>query len=519
MLKRLENKTFTGENCPKATIGLFEFLSLFKDGLFQFNSLCMLLYVQLASPIAKEESYTTMFLVISLCLVFSKVLAGFCWSISSHLLENGHYRYGRFRTLTFMGALLMSFFSMMTFFVAPLFSGWAFVIVFLIFYTLSECVFSVNDIAYWSFVNRMSLDPNKRNRITGITNLFCAIGGYGVIALVPSISAGNAKQNMTIFITVLVTLYFILNTIYCIVLTEKKENIDDFGKEKTSIFGSLSLMFKDKQVFLAVMCFFLLFISQDLMFGNSSSYFYYEFGYGSFSDKGVNGNLSGGAASFLFSISFGVMVAVSNGLYSSIAKKMKRKQILLMSVFFIMVACLLLFFFGMRRGYEIILVLSSMLLSMFQGLIFMTITMNLINTAEYYEAKTGEKKAASIQACKALAVKTANAVQTGLFYLFLAISPNLLEVNETVANMESLNSHGLLKGNIVNEVNNYIHSIDDIEKSLTIFRSTLTILPMIVLACAALLSLKVEVNDETKLAKYIEVVKSREENSEGKENG
>ncbi len=511
-MKYLKNRTFSQSECPKSTIRLFEFVSIFKEALFQFNSFFMLLYIQLASPIAQNVNFTSMFFFISMALIFSKILAGFCWSISSHFLETGKFKYGRYRSMTFIGFSLSTLFSFLTFFIAPLCgTGWSYVIAFLIFYTCSECVFSINDIAYWSYINKMSYDEGKRSRILGVTNTVASIGSYLITALSPAISAGNAKQNMTILMIVLLCCFFVSHVIYCLLMYEKADDISIDLENNGKLFESLRIMFTDKQVFLVVISFFLIFVSQDLIAGNTSAYFYYEYGYGGFSSKGYDGTMSGGFISFVFSLCFGLMVCFSNIVYPSIVKKTGKKNAMTFSMIMISALYLLLYFFGMIRGREIILFVLIGIIGFFHGIILLVLNVNVCNVAEYYEAKTGKERSASIQAAKALAVKTANGIQTGFFYLFLAISPNLLDINRQVANLESLNNRGELESDIIDEVNTYIHGFENIEDSLSVYRISITILPMVLTALAVILAYFVYVTNEEKYKQYVEEVKRRKE--------
>lgn len=510
---QIKNRTFTTPECPKSTIRLFEFVSFFKEALFQFNSFFMLLYVQLASPIAQNVRFTDMFFLISMVLIGSKILAGFCWSLSSHALETGKFRYGRFRTMTFIGASLSTLFSFLTFFVAPLCgNGWAYVISFLIFYTCSECVFSINDIAYWSYVNKMTYDEGKRSKIMGITNLSASLGSYLVAALSPAISAGNAKRNMSTLLIVLLSCFFLVHIIYCIFMFERADDATFDFKHNGKLFESIRILSHDKQVFLVILCYFLFFIAQDLIAGNTTSYFYYEYGYGGFGANGIDGGLSGGTVSFGFLLCFGLSVSLASFVYPYFAKPLGKKKTMVLGSTLLVVLYLLLFFFGMKRGNEISLFILTALLGFSHGLVLMALNMNVIDVAEYYQAKTGKERSASIQAAKALAVKTANGIQTGIFYLFLAISPNLIDVNREVAALEAMNNRGELEGSVIDSVNSYVHSFSDIEHSLSIYRGSLTLLPIVICVIAVSLAFFVYVSDERKYEEYVEKVQSDQTN-------
>ena len=509
------NKTFTSDDCPKLTSTLFEVASISKEALFQFNSFFLLLYVQLASPITDNPNFTTLFFIVTMGIVVSKILAGFCWSIASHIIESGKFPYGRYRTMTFVGACLSTLLSILTFFVAPLCgSGTLFIVVFLIFYTLSECLFSVNDIGYWSFVNQMSKNEHRRSKITGYTNLFCALGSFSVTALAPAISAGNAKENMSILIIVITSLYFIMQAAYCYFMCERKEDLTMKTVKKAPVFESLRILFSDRQIFLVVLCYFFLFLSQDLLIGNSANYFYYEYGYGGLGQSGFEGSrMSGGAVSFYFSICFGLGIFISNGVYASIVKHLGKKKLMIASICCIVPCYFFLYFFALSRGNEYFLFVTALIVAFFQGLIFMALTMNVIDSSEYYEAKTGKQRTASIQAAKALAVKSANGFQTGFLYLFLAISPNLLNVNSFVGKCESMNNQGLLEGDIITTVNMYIHTkFDNIEQSLSIYRISMTFLPcLLFVAAVAIAIFCVDVSSEKNYDEYIRIIKERKD--------
>ncbi len=518
----LKKRVFTGQDCPKLTSSLYVICGLFKDALFQFNSLFTLLYVQLASPISKNPSFTTMFFIITMCLIGSKILAGFFWSVASHFQENGKFRYGAHRTTTFIGALLSTVFSILTFFVAPLFGdGWSYVIAFLVFYTASECIFSINDTGYCSYANQISLNEKTRGRIVGLANAMGSLGSFSVAALAPAISAGNAKQNMSIILIVITTFYFITQTLYCIFMMERAtpEHIRMEKKEKTKLSEPLRILFSDTQVFLAVLAFFFLFISQFTLIGNLSSYLYYEFGYGGFGASGKNGGFfSGGVVSFFFSVCYGIGCTISNIVYARVVAKFGKKKTLIASGIVMILSYVFLYTLGLRRGYEIFLFLDVLIHSFFQGFIFLALTMNVYSSAEWYELKTGKQRAASINAAKALAVKVANGAQTGLFYLFLAISPNLLNLNAKVAEFESLNNRGQLAGNIIDEVNNYIGGIPNLESSLSIYRISITFVPMLFILLAVIITvLFVKVNDEKTYASYVQQIQEKRKEPEREE--
>lgn len=284
---------------------------------------------------------------------------------------------------------------------------------------------------------------------------------------------------------------------------------DNSIKIKKSVFDPFRLLFQDKQIFLVIFAYFLIYIAQDLFIGNTSSLFYYEYGYGGFNASGDFFN--GGVVYFFFSLCFGSALCIACSLFPLLAKRFKNKSMLFVNFALCCIYFILTFFFGMKKGSEYLLFILTFLTGFSFGTILMILNMNVVNVAEYYQAKYNEERSAAIQSVKAFAVKSANAAQTGLFYLFLAISPNLLNINQKIANLESLNNQGLLNENIIDSANKYISSFENLESSLTIYRSSVTLLPMIFILIAVLLSSFVYVLSEKKYEEYVNIVKERKE--------
>ncbi len=510
-----KNRTFSGDNPPKLTVRTYEFISVFRDGLFEFFSLFMLLYVQLASPIAgtPSSSYIPMFLTITLSLVGARILAAFTWTFSSHFLSVGKFKYGRYRMCNLIGLIGSTFFFLLVFFVAPLVSGWAYVALFVIFYTLMECSYSIEDIAYWSFINTLTSDENRKSKIASVMNLFVAIGTYGVASIAPAVTAGNAKMNLTILAMVLLSLDFIAEIFFIVTMSERQEPEISQLQKKTNIFEPMRILFSDKQILVTTLCVFLLFLAQDCLIGNSSTYFFYEYGYGSFGTDGYGNSLfPGGVVSFIFTICFGLGIAISQIFYPLLAKKMTKKYLLVMTLGILVFTYVYLFVFGFKSGNEIGLFVTAFVLAFAHGLTYMAMTMNSFDLSEYYEYKNHEDKNAPVQSLKAFAVISANGVQTGIFYAFLAMA-GLVNLNSTVAQLEADNAAnpGIL--DFIANVNNTIHSTQGVNESLTVYRFGLTLFPLLITAAAILLTIfVVSVNDEKKFALMTQQVNKEREN-------
>lgn len=507
------NHTYQNEP-PKSTVVLYEVSGFFYEAFFEFITLFVMLYVQLASPIRETldpNLYSFMLMFITFGLVIIRIGVAFFYTLVGHLLESRHYPFGRYRTFILFGSFTCAFFFILLFFVAPLFSGWMYVAFFLLFYTLMEGCYAINDVAFWSFMNTLTSDEKKRSIISCVLNSISVLGAYLIASISPAITAGDSSKNMSILAAVLVSLYLLSQLTFGIFMKEREETKDFLSDQKeTTLLEPMKILFSDKQIFIVIFAFFLLFLAQDCLIGNSTNYFYYEYGYGSFADSGFNQNgNSGGYVSFFFTLAFGIGNMVSYFLYPLLSRKLNKKQILSIFLPIVVLLYLFLFFYAFRRGNEILLYITSFLLSISHGILYTPLFLNCFDSSEYYEYIHGKKRNSSIQSLRTFTVIAANAVQTGLLYFFLFIS-GLLPVNSAIAELEAMKASGtsFTQLEFITAVNNQISSLSS-TNSNTIYLSGLTLLPMMLTIVSVLLTLfLVKVNDESY---YVQIVLALEE--------
>lgn len=507
----LRKRTFDSSDAPKSIVGLFSVASCFYEAFFEFITLFSLLYVQLASPISRggPEQYRLKLLVITFGLVIVKILVGLGYTFMGYVIDKRDYPLGRYRTFILAGSTLTTFFFCILFFVTPIFDGWLYVFMFLLFYFLTYLCYSINDVAFFSYMNTFTSDEKKKSTYSSIINSIGVFGAYATASLSPSITAGDAKRNLTLFAFVLVVFYYVFQLLLGIFMKERKSSPVLLEKEsRETVFSPLRLCFRDRQVLLTMFVFLLLFTAQDLVIGNSANYFYYEFGYGVFSVPGLDGGLSGGRISFFFTLFFGIGNALSGFCYPLFAKKMNKKQILIVFGSLICVVYFLLFFFGFRRGNEFFLCFLSFALSFVHGVIYTPLFVNCFELREYYQAKTGLDKNGSIQGLRGSLPSIANAAQVLFFYFFLS-SSGLMDVNETIASFEACNASGSCFGSISDMNEGFIRNIDVYSKN--IYLSSMTFLPLVLTLLSIILTvLFVKVNDERFYCQCLMKIKEQE---------
>ncbi len=475
------NKTFDTPDAPRKTQVLFETTSLFRDAFYEFNSFFLLLYVQLASPIVSDSNYTLLFFVLSMALIGVKILSGFGWMFAARYFERHPFRTSVYRDMTFQGSLVSTALFLLLFFVTPLFSGWRYVVAFLAFDFLQEFFYAFNDTAYWAFLNVSSYNEKVRNRISSLANFFCLFGSITVASLAPALAVGkNTTRNLTILGVILVTFYFLSQMTYCLFLKTRPSK--GIKRVPRSVLEPFRILFSDKEIAACMMTALFLFLGEDILMGNSSAFFTYNYGYGSFGTTGRSSFFSGGVFSFLFQILLGAGLVSGMLLYPNFSNRFGKKKVSSVAFSCDAVFFLLLFFFGFTPGQEPLGFILTFLSGLFLGFLYQTVALNCANAAEYYEAKTGEEKSASLVALRSFFVRFGNAIQTGLFYISLQTS-GFIGLNQTIAK-------GEVNGMSNSEINALIQdsfTAEELTKGLTTYKANLTLVPIFCLLIVVLL--------------------------------
>ncbi len=490
-------RTFNGDLAPKSTRFAYSFVSTFRDALLQFVSLFLLLYVQFASPLGKENvtTYETMYLIITIGIALIKVISGLLAPFTSFLIEKSNFKIGKYRPFILFGAIITSVFYFLMFFTPG--DGYLYVALFLLFVLFQEITYQLNDVAFWGYLPSLARDEVKRAKVLSLMNFFIAIGTYTVCAISPLLTTGDAKNNLTIVAIFVGVLYLISQIVFSLFFMKEKEGSIDV-KSDFKLKDSYIPLFKDKQILLVMVAFLLQFAAQFSIIGNSANYFYYNYGYGSFSSTPLEGALlSGGVMSFIFSLVYGVGFTLAMVLYPFIAKKINKKGMLIISSIVLIIGYLYMFFFGLNKGFEISLFIVGLFTFFFQGIVYIIFTMNCTNIVEYHEYYYKKRIASSVASFKFLSVKFANGIQTILLYIFLLFS-SLFGLNNSISNTEALyNTHQIDEATKNQMILENILSTPNLSTSLIIYRSGFILIPLLFLITSIVLTLKfVKILDE-----------------------
>jgi melibiose permease/lactose/raffinose/galactose permease len=499
------NQTFTGDIVPRATKWIFSATAMGRDAAYTLMSLFLLTYVQFASPIGyvngvrDPHQYALQFGVISIVVIIARIWDGLNDPIMGFIIERTHMKMGKYKPWILIGAITNTAVMLVLFLARP--TGWAYVIMFSIFYFLWDITFTMNDIGYWSMLPSLTSDEKQRNDITTMMSIFISIGAFSVGGAVPLLVGGNAVKNYGI-IAIVVSVVFLASQLILVFFT--KESARDLEQEKISKETKFTDMFTilktNDQLRWVTIVILLYYIGSSILNGLGLNYFYLTFNYE-----------LGGSVQFIFIIMYAGGTILSQFLFPVLIKYFKRKTLLFISFLMMALGHLVFFFVGAPFGSNVplglkfpyILYALGIIIFAGQGIFYLILLIMMENTIEYNEWKSGERKEAVSFSLRPLTAKLASSLQQGVVYLTLLISGALL-VTEKISELE------IAKGfddslEIIDDANILIQNGNH---NMVVLTLIMTVLPFVLYVSAYLiLHFKYKIDEE----KYAEILSDLEE--------
>jgi len=468
----MNNKTFSGDQVPKLTKYVYPFSGIARDAAYTLVSLFLMIYVQFT--LGKEGGYQAKMLVITIIMIFTRIWDGVNDPMMGSIIENARFKMGKYKPWILIGAISNSIMLALMFTVRP--SGWAFVALFGVFYILWEMTFTMNDIAYWSMLPSLSKDEKTRNQLTTFVALAASIGAFAVGGILPILYPGNASQ-VFFYASIIIALFFLLSQLLLVFTCKEKERLD-INEEKTSLKSMFTTIYKNKQLWVIMFVITFYYLGSALLNAFGLNYFIFAYGYE-----------LGGANMFFFTVAYALGTIVPQALYSLIAKRFSRKQIIDFSFIVMVIGYLMIFTYGMLNAYGIIPILNIWVLSAIgifvfaaQGLFYMVLLVMATNTIEYNQWTTGERKESVIFAARPFAAKMSSSLQTLIVYLILTVG-GVYALTEGISQLEislELKINGILTStDVITQANIIINEATNRPLVLTSLLIGMTIIPVI----------------------------------------
>jgi len=391
-----------------------------RDMIYQLIATFFITYIQYSGL----GLTATQFSIIGIMLVVGRIWDAVNDPFMGSIVENTHTKWGKFRPWILIGALLSGIVIIFMFNFRP--TGWGFVIFFFLIYLLWEAAFTLNDIPYWSLIPALSKNKKDRDTITTMVVVFAGIGAFAGNAIISLTTVGNMVRGYS-----MISYTFVLFFIACSCLTafgvkEPKEDEVAVKAKKVGLKDMFRVIKNNDQLLWSSFALMLYSIGSALLTALGYNWFYLEIGY--------NGTLT-----MIFIVSFAVSNIVIQSLYSTLAKRFTRKQ--LMKYAFICLAF----------GYAMLLLLgwtdvlpiniyTACLFGLFvfggQAIFYMVIIVDMTNTIEYNEYKTGERNEAIVFSLRPFVAKLSSALE-GLIVTMVLVISGIYIMSQNVAELEN----------------------------------------------------------------------------------
>jgi len=493
------NDTFSGDKIPKWTKWVYPGVGIGRDASFTLVNLFFMAYIQYAADLG--DNYGLKMGVIAIIMFFCLLWDGIDDPMIGSLIENTHWKWGKYKPWIFIGALTNSIVLALMFTLRP--SGWWFVALFGVFYLIWEITFTFNDIAYWSMLPSLSSEEKERTQLTTLVSVFASVGAFAAGGLVPILVAGNAVKMYNLIAIVIAIIFFLSQMILVFTCKEHERDLPAEAKqEHAGILEMFRVMLKNHQVFWMSMIILIYSLGSALLNAFGLNYFYFSFGY-----------TTGGSLMFTFTVVYAIGTIISQAIYPLFNKFLKRNQLITLSFISICIGYLLFFLVGKVGPYTIIpvniFILCAIGVFIFvgQGVFYLTLLLMMTNTIEYNEWKNGSRMESVIYALRPLVVKVSSAIQQGIVYLFLLAS-GIYAISSQISQLE------IAKGldpsiNVTVQADAWIQEFTDTgTMGMTVLKIGMCIVPLALFTLALVFIKKFYTIDEKKYELMREDIKA-----------
>lgn len=464
-----------------------------RDMAYTLVSMFLLTYIQYTMKLTVAQ-FAAISAIVVVCLLWD----AFNDPLMGIIIENSHFKSGKFKPWILLGVLLNAAVIVVMFSVRP--EGWGFVAFFGVGYLLWGMTYTMNDISYWGMLPSLSSDSKERNTLVTIQGIFICIGQFSVAGLLPDMVAGNAVMAYRIAAIVISGCFIVfqLITFFGVKEAPRQEN-----KDVLSLKDMFKIFFRNDQlVVIAIAC--LLFqVGNSLLTMIGMNFFYFEFGYS------VGGNLV-----FLFTVMYGLGTLISEAAFASIASKLSRQKIITISTILIMVGYALFMGIGfVIPKNKLVINLIGFVIFFAQGLFNMTMIVMLNNTIEYDEARFGERHDSIISAVRSFATKLASAIDQGVVALILIVS-GIYTISQSISGLEIKAGTGELTSlEVVETADSFIAGATSAQR--LILRLGIVLVPVLSIGISYLLIGKRYVIDEKTYDKLVKDIQERKNSMKG----
>lgn len=341
-------------------------------------------------------------------LTVLRVIDAFNDPIAGVIIDNTRSRWGKFKPWMLVGALVSAICMLLMFGDIPL-GGMAYVVIFALSYIFWDIFYGVNDIAYWTLLPALSLNPRQRESMGAFARICANIGMYivvvGVIPLtgmLTDVMGGDASGAWFLFALVVSLLMIGTQMITVFGVKETRR----FKEEANTSLRELgSILFQNDQLFWTAvsMALFMVGYSTTTSFGT----YYFKYAYG---DENMYS---------VFAAVLGVSQLAALVMFPKLAAKISRRRLYSVATVLVLVGYLIFF---LSPVHMLPIAVAGVLLFIGQAFIQALMLMFLADTVEYGQWKLGRRNDSVTFSVQPFIYKIGGALATGVVTLTLILS-------------------------------------------------------------------------------------------------
>lgn len=404
------------------------------------------------------------FAMVSLVLTILRVFDALNDPITGLIIDNVRSPWGKYKPPMLIGCLLAVVFYLIMF--ADFgFTDLRFVLIFGAAYLLWDITYGINDIAYWSMMTSLSLDQKERENIGAFARICANVGMFIVMIGYPSFTAmlGGGKKGYFLLAVICSAMMIFFQLFTVIGVKENKEQFVE--EEKTSLKDMFSVLFRNDQlmwVTLSMALFTVGYVST-----TSFALYYMQYIFGDIDKYAI------------LAAACGVAQLAALVIFPFVSKHFTRKTLYGISTAIVVIGYFIFFF----ADHSLLLIaVAAVIIFIGEAFIQLFMLMFLADTIEYGQWKLGKRNDSITFSIQPLINKIGGAFATGIVSLTLILT-------------------GIKQGDVAAE------AIDSTGKF--IFKTSMLILPLILIAIGYLVYVRKFELDEERYKKIVNELKER----------
>lgn len=495
------------EKLSKRNLFMFALGTLGRDFLYNFFNGYLLSFCVFTKTLNDAQ-----FTAITAIIVAARIFDAFNDPVMGGIVENTRTKWGKYKPWQLIGCILTAGVIVALFSVPA--QGWGFIGLLAAMYFLFSITYTMNDISYWGMMPTLTSDPHDRDKLMTVTQISVGIGGGLAGIVVPTLamgpnplggSASNAFAIMSIFSAVLMCV-FQLFTIFGVKEKPLPKNL--LKTPPMKIKDMFKVLFKNDQLLWCALVLLLFSVGTNVVGGGLGMMYIYF-------DNAYNGTLW-----MVFGVGWAICSIVFTLFYPGLAKKYGRDKLFYSCGISIIVGYAIMMIFGLTVPKIELFTLSIPFLNLnltitlryllmflayaaagWGGGLYMIMVINITNTVEYNEFKTGKRDEGLIFALRPFTSKLASALSQGMVSLVYIIARVLPYTNRLTEIDRKLSSETPEQVVAAVQAEN--------PSGIKILLICTCVIPMIFLAVALIVYKKKCVLNEARMVEITEEIKRR----------